>query len=158
MSLHVYVANSRFKEEPISYSAWIDAAISVAASNEALVICERENSRTGKAHAFAHLRSSKRQNMSLNPYGLVHAQDPNIELIRLMFQIAEKLNAAVYSETLKIYESPEDWEQRTKQYRQRSDERYAKYKKQKITKVLLFLTVAVLGALGVFLLSRGGSL
>ena len=141
MSFHVYIAHPGFKDEPISHDEWIEAAASVAAENEKLVVTPRGNSQT------VHLSASKRQRLSLDTYGLIHAQDPNKELIEIMFQIAAKLNAGVYSERLKVYASPEDWEKRSEAYRQLKINRRKKSGRSFRIRLAIVVTVVILGLL-----------
>jgi hypothetical protein len=139
MSFHVYIAYPGLKDEPISGKAWMEAVKSVSETNENLVFCKRE------AKATAYLRNSTRHRLNLDPYGLIHTQDPNKELVEIMFQIASKLNAGVYSERAKPYESPDDWEKRTEAYRNRKNELRRKHTKTTRIRLVAWLAAIIIG-------------
>lgn len=113
MSFHVYVSKAGFKDNPISVDDWVAAVKSI----DDLLI-QQETNRNSKVIVVAKLKSDKTQCLSLTVYGLVHAQNPGRDLIEIMFRLADKLNGNVYSEKLKPYSSVDDWEKRTKNYRE----------------------------------------
>ena len=155
MSFHVYISKPGFKEEPIDYDDWVASATKVASSNNNLTISEKKR-KGHKSTFYAHLDHSKRQRLVMNRYGLIHAQDPTRELIEIMFKIANELNASVYSERLKAYKDVDDWEKRTKQFRERLAERRAAYRSKKMKKQLFFLILVLLGLVTGILLSEKG--
>ncbi|MFA7276340.1 MAG: hypothetical protein WC043_06015 [Pseudobdellovibrionaceae bacterium] len=131
MSYHVYVAYNGFKETPIA-PANFQAA--VKACPELSVPPKTESFRT------AWLKEQKRQRLHLTVYGLIDAQAPSEDLIHVMFKIAKILGARVYSERLKPYDSPEDWEKRTRTYRQKTEAARQNYRRQKNLRLLLWIS------------------
>jgi len=142
MSYHVYLARRGFKETPIPPEAWFAAA---RACPE-LTVDERPN-RHGRLVRRVWLGKEQRAWLSLNPHGVVEAQDPSPELIAVMLKLAGPLDAAVYSEKLKQYESVEDWEKRTEPYRQLRDGRRATARKKRLLRRATFVAVVLAGAL-----------
>lgn len=146
MSMHVYVSNPGFKDEPIGYEQWLLAAEKVASEFSNFTIVEKINRKTKRSFHFGKLTNDSRQRLSLDPYGLIHAQNPSEELIEIMFALAEELDASVYSERLKPYKSVSDWRKRTENYRNRRNERMAASKKAQRKKQILWL-LYILGIL-----------
>ena len=107
MSFHVYIARSGFKGSPLAREQWLAAA---RGRPELVALGQPE------AACFA-LASDSAQRLSLDPHGLVHTQNPSRELVVVMFELAEVLGAGVYSEKLRRYRSPQDWEERTRSHR-----------------------------------------
>lgn len=112
MSFHVYIARSGFENTPIDGAEWLAAARQCAR----LLVTEERDS-TGRILHSVHLSGNKRKGLARTSFGLICARDPNRELIVAMFQLAERLNAGVYSEHMKPYASVQDWERRTREYR-----------------------------------------
>ena len=144
MSFHVYVAREGFKSNPIGEGDWVGAARQ----------CSRldlpdEFNRAGKRIAIAKLRSDRRQHLSLDPNGLIHAQDPSRELVEVMFELAARLNAGVYSEKLKRFQSVDDWQDRTRSYRMQRERQRAEARRHRRRRLAMYITVlassAVLG-------------
>jgi hypothetical protein len=78
---------------------------------------------------------------------VVDAQDPSKELVLVMFKLAIILDAGVYSERLKRYASVEDWERRTKKYRQSLAERREAYRKKRRIRAALWALLIVVSAI-----------
>jgi hypothetical protein len=113
MSFHVYVAREGFKSTPISPAEWMAAAGQCAG----LDLPEVPDRPGGGRITTARLRCQRGECLSLDPHGLIHAQDPSEALVELMFELAERLQAGVYSEKLKRYQSVDDWRDKTRSYR-----------------------------------------
>lgn len=143
MSKTVYVAYPEFKQEPIAEKALADAILSVACKNRSLIAVTRTEKHAKGNIAVARLDGSKRQKISLSPYGLVFVQDPDKGLVEILFEIASILDAKVYSERLKPYASPEDWEKRTAEYRRQRTDRLEKHVKRKRMKILGWVIVVL---------------
>ena len=133
MSYHVYVARDGFKDNPVSVEDWLAAARQC----DELVVEERKN--RSRPYHFVALRDNTRAHLALTPYGLIHAQAPTKEQIAVMFKLAGLLHAGVYSEDLERYASVDDWEQKTRNYRDARDRRRAAYKSKRRKRILLFL-------------------
>ena len=87
--------------------------------------------------------------LSRTPYGLLNTQNPAIDMIRVMFSLANVLSAGVYSEDLERYASVEDWDRRTAQYRRNLSERRNLAKKKRRAKyIALVFFVAICLAVG----------
>lgn len=142
MSLHVYIANEGFKDNPIPAEAWLAAA----RQHRGLDVKEHTN-RRGQVIYQVHLKNNQSARLELDRYGLVHTQAPGKDLIVVMFDLAAALGARVYSEKLKPYHSPGDWEKRTREFRQhyearRADQRKIRRRWIALTVVLLLLIVS----------------
>lgn len=124
MSYQVYIAREGFRHSPIAPDEWLAAARQC----DELAVDDQQNEH-GLRILTIHLQADKRAQLNLRSYGMVEAQDPSRDLILVMFKLATLLGAAVYSERLRKYRSIEDWERRTKNYRQTRDERRAKAKR-----------------------------
>jgi hypothetical protein len=142
MCFHVFIAREGFKETPIDMSEWI----AVAHQRSELSVTEQCDSR-GRSHYSVHLRDNKRDRLSLTPYGLIDAQNPSRDLVVVMLALAEALNARVYSERLKPYTSIDDWERRTKSFRQELNERKASYLAARWKRIILAIIIIVVAAL-----------
>lgn len=151
MSKHVYVANEGLKDNPISQASWLAAA----RQHPALLVQEHRNRKTGALHHSVLLKDDKKTWLELDPYGLVHAQDPSRRTIDIMFELADTLNAGVYNEKAKLYSSPEDWEKRTRQYREQRAARVGEHRRASRRRKLLWTVyfVVVVGA-GIFSLLK----
>jgi hypothetical protein len=144
MSHHVYIAREGFKDNPIGIDEWERA---VQACQELRV---EATGRGRFRHLLAKLPGDPRVWLSRTPYGLIQTQNPNIEMIRVMFRLASELGAAVYSDRLDRYGSVEDWEQRTAEYRRGLGERREVAEKKRRTRVwLVVLALVAFGVLGV---------
>ena len=144
MSYHVYIALEGFKETPIPIDAWLAAA---RQCDE--VVVEEEQDRHGETYHSVILKGDKRARLDRTPYGVILAQDPSKELVVAMFKIAQTLNAGVYSERLKRYNSLDDWERRTAKYRGSLSERRANFKSTRRLRLVFWIAVvAVSAALG----------
>lgn len=137
MSFHVYIARPGFKDSPLDREQWRAAARSRA---ELVALGPPE------AACFA-LASDSAQRLALDPHGLVHAQNPSSELIEVMFGLAEVLEAGVYSEKLRRYDSAQDWAERTRSYRAQQQRQRAERQRGRRRTQLLWAA----GALGVLL-------
>lgn len=137
MSFHVYIAHAGFKDSPVDREQWLAAA----RGRPELVPLG-----TPEAACFA-LASDSAQRLSLDPHGLVHTQNPTRELVVVMFELAEVLGAGVYSEKLKRYSSPQDWEARTRSHRAQHQRHRAQLQRARRRTQLLWAA----GALGVLL-------
>ncbi len=151
MSYHVYIANPGFRETPIPRDAWLKAARECDD-----VVVEEKKNRFGKTSYSVTLKGGdKRAWLDLDPHGLVMSQDPSRELVIVMFKLAHALGADVYSERLKKYRSIDDWERRTRKYRQSRDKGRAQYLSDRRRRILLWLLyLAACLALGWFLGGR----
>lgn len=130
MSYYVHIAREGFKETPIPLDDWLAAARQC----DELAVEENRN-RHGEIKGYSvYLKGNKRAKLLRHPSaGVITAQDPSKELIIVMFKLAGILNVGVYSDRLKKYESVDDWEKRTKKYRQNRDNHHAEYEtKRKI--------------------------
>jgi hypothetical protein len=151
MSYHVYIANTGFKKTPIPRDAWLAAVREC----DNVVVEERKNRHGTISYLVTLKGGDKRAWLDLDPYGLVVAQDPSRELVIAMFKLANSLGAEVYSERLKKYTSIDDWEQRTKKYRQSRDKGRAQYRAHRRLRIMLWiLFLAACAALGWFLGGR----
>lgn len=63
------------------------------------------------------LPGKRNRYIRLNPYGVIHTQAPNEEIIHIMFSLAKELNANVYNENFKKFSSYEDWDRKTRHAR-----------------------------------------
>ena len=138
MSFHVYISLPGFKDEPISAESWSQAITAAIAGDSRLEAFQ--GSETG-----LRFRDNTRQWLSRTVHGLGHAQDPDRPLVEVMFEVANRLGAGVYSERLKPYSSPEDWESRTADYRTRRDDRERDAKKRRSMRRLFWAAVVLLG-------------
>jgi hypothetical protein len=136
MSFHVYIARPGFKDAPIEREQWL----SIAHSNERL-----KGTRNSDAASFL-LSSDRTQRLTLDPNGLVHTQNPSRELVVVMFELAERLGAGVYSEKLKRYSSTEEWEERTRSYRAQHQRNMANVQSKRRKKLVMWLAVVVVAA------------
>lgn len=118
MSYHVYIALKGFKDNPISQQNWLEAV-----QHCGKLQTEWLRNRLDKVFYRVHLKSDRNSVLSLDRYGLGHAQDPSKEMIESMFEVAEELCAHVYSEKLRCYTSVQDWEEHTRSYRACRDKR-----------------------------------
>ncbi len=139
MSYDVYIALDGFKETPISPEAWLSAARQC----HDLDVVE-EVDRQGTTGHHVTLKADKHARMDLGPYGMVYAQNPSRELIVAMFNLASVLRAGVYSERLNRYDSVEDWERRTRIYRQSQDNRRARHRKKRRLRIVRGIAFAAL--------------
>jgi hypothetical protein len=142
MSKHVHIAFARFKDSPIPRAEW-EAAVAQCPALQGEVGRRRD----GTPFAVACLAADPRQRLQLDVYGLGHAQDPSRELVEAMFQVAGLLGAGVYSERCKPYASPDDWERRTRNYRQGEAARRARLRRNGRWRSVFIVGAAVLGAL-----------
>lgn len=137
MSFHVYIARPGFKDTPLEKAQWL----ALAQGHSRL----QGVGKTGTS-SFA-LVSDHAQRLSLDPHGLVHAQNPSRELVALMFELADALGAGVYSEKRKRYQSVDDWEARTRSYRAQYQRRRAAMhhtrRKQRILWAVLLVAIMV---------------
>jgi len=138
MSYHVYIARSGWRDTPISPEEW-----SQAVSEESAL--EARPTPRGD-HLMVHLEEKPRKWLNLTQ-GYVHAQDPGEELVAVMFQLASRLDARVYSERAKPYESVADWRNRTKRYRVRRDAARAEAREATRRRRFRLAGVLVAGAL-----------
>jgi hypothetical protein len=123
MSHHVHIAREGFKDDPIPDKEW---KLAIQDCDD-LIFKERRNEKGD--WNIAILKSDNKQHLNVTPNGLMFAQNPSKELVKAMFNIASVLNANVYSERNKPYESVEDWEKRTKKYRENRERRIREYKR-----------------------------
>lgn len=137
MSFHVYIARDKFKDSPISPEEWF------AAATKCDELFFGNKKREGRVCTGAKLKADNRQRLDLTPYGLVHAQNPSKELIAVMFKLADLLGARVYSEKLKQYESVDDWEKRTKNFRYDLASRRNKYRSEWYKRKIFWLIIAI---------------
>lgn len=142
MSFHIYVARDGFKSSPISTAAWIDAARQCPKLD-----LPDEFNRSGVRISVAKLKSNRRQRLSLDPYGLIHAQDPTQELVEVMFEVAELLNAGVYSEKLKRFQSVDDWRDRTNSYRMQRGRQLAEARKHRRRRLAIYIAIVASSAI-----------
>ena len=146
MSYHVFIAREGWKDTPISPEEWCVACAAMP---------QLELKNVGRPDAglvVAWLRGQKRQRLSLMQ-GFIDAQDPNEELVTVMFSIAERLDAGVYSIRAKRYASVADWRRRTKRYRERRHRLRAEYGKLKRRRRLIFALTVVGGTAAGLLLA-----
>ncbi|MDL5031540.1 hypothetical protein QRD43_06425 [Pelomonas sp. APW6] len=136
MSFHIYVARDGFKSNPISTSDWMDAARQCPKLD-----LSDEFNRSGVRISVAKLKSNRRQHLSLDPHGLIHAQDPTQELVEVMFELAGLLNAGVYSEKLTRFQSVDDWRDRTNSYRMQRGRQLAEARKRRRRRMAMYIAV-----------------
>ncbi|MDH5355077.1 MAG: hypothetical protein OEY09_11595 [Gammaproteobacteria bacterium] len=142
MSMHIYISREGFKETPIPYNEWIEAAQKC----DLFDVIEKKDKK-GEVKFTVNLKANKKQRLSLTPYGLLHAQNPEKELVEAMFQLAPYLNAKVYSERNKAYESVSDWEKRTKNYRNKRQEQIDEYKRTWYKRKPFWVLIAIIAGL-----------
>ncbi|HSV50629.1 MAG TPA: hypothetical protein VLJ57_00830 [Burkholderiaceae bacterium] len=142
MSFHIYVARDGFKSNPISAADWVDAARQCPTLD-----VRDEVSRSGTRISLAKLKSHRRQHLSLDPHGLIHAQDPNQELVKVMFELAGLLNAGVYSEKRKRFQSVDDWRDRTNSYRVQRDRQLTEARKRRRRRVAMYIAILASSAI-----------
>jgi hypothetical protein len=153
MSHTVDVAYPEFKQQPIAKKALLDAIETITNRNRNLIPVTGVEERTKGNIAVARLDGPRQQKVSLSVYGLVFVQNPDKDLVEILFEIASILNAKVYSERLKSYASPEDWEKRTTEYRKRRNDRLEKHSKRKQLNILGWMIFALLCFLSVLYMS-----
>jgi hypothetical protein len=136
MSVHVYIAREGFKENPIPLEDWLTAA----RQNEELVVEEAKN----QLHPsyIVSLKRNKRARFVRTPYGLIDAQDPCLEQVRTMFQLANLLGAGVYSDQLERYQSADDWDEKTRESRQDLALRQTAYRLKR--RMIIFYVIVLL--------------
>jgi hypothetical protein len=138
MSFHVYISREGFKENPVPDSEW---RLAIEKCDE-LIYQERKNKKGNWKAAI--LRTDRRQHLNVSPYGLMFAQTPSKDLVQSMFKISAALNAAVYSERLKPYDSVADWERRTKKFRDKRELRNKAYKRHFFKRKPFWLMVIII--------------
>ena len=139
MSYHVYISFPGFKEEPISIESWSKAIADTLAHDNRLEVFD-------ECELGLRFRDDKHRWLTRTVYGLGHAQDPDKALVEVMFDVADRLGACVYSERLKAYVSLADWESRTAKYRARRNERRAAAKKNRNSRLLFWAVVILISA------------
>lgn len=149
MSYHVYISKEGFKETPIELFDWL----AVARQLKELCIHEKVNRKGFRTYTI-HLVGNERQWLQLDVYGLVHAQDPSRELVMVMLEAAQKLNAQVYSERLKPYKNIQDWEKRTKKYRENLEIGRQKYRLARRKKAISIIIIIAFGSLAGWFLGK----
>ena len=77
----------------------------------------------------------------------MHAQNPSRGLIEAMFKLAPTLNSKVYSERNKAYESVNDWEKRTKNYREKRQERINEYNRSFHKRKSFWILIAIVAGI-----------
>jgi len=144
VSLHVYIARPGFKDSPLDRAQWLAAAQGRP----------ELKAMGGPGSLCFSLASDSDQCLALDPHGLVHAQNPSRELVVVMFELAEGLGAGVYSEKLKRYSSPQDWEERTRSHRAQHQRHRAQLQRERRRTQLMGAAV-VLGVVAVCWLLPG---
>ena len=142
MSFHIYVARDGFKSTPISTAEWMDAVRQCSRLDS-----PDEFSRSGVRICAAALKSDRPQRLALDPHGLIDAQDPNQELVDVMFELAGLLNAGVYSEKLKRFKSVDDWRERTNSYRVQRERQLAESRQHRRRRLATYLAVVASSAI-----------
>jgi hypothetical protein len=127
MSYHVFIAHSGFKDTPIGGEEFANA---VRQCPELRL--EEMFNQNGKPVHRAYLGKGERVRIGLSIYGLGEAPDPSRAMVESMFRIAAILGAGVYSERLKRYASPDDWERSTQRYR---DEQAARRRQERLRRL-----------------------
>ena len=145
MSRHVYIAFDRFKDSPISAAAWMAALAQYPALQR-----PPGRGRGASPAGVVALTADPRQKLSLSVYGLGEAHDPSRAMVEAMFEVASKLGAGVYSERCKRYASLEDWERRSRKYRQAEAARRARLRRNSRWRTAWIIGVPVLAMLAVF--------
>lgn len=136
MSYHVFIAREGWKDTPIGPEEWRVACAAMP---------QLEIKKVGRPDAglmAVWLRGQKRQRLRLKE-GYIDAQDPSEDLVSVMFAIAERLDAGVYSIRAKRYASVADWRRRTKRYRERLQRGRAEYARLKLRRRLMFALMVV---------------
>lgn len=110
MAFRAYVARSGWRETPITPAEWRAAASSlpeleVHASYHDEAVC-------------AVLRGSQRRRLSWND-GYISAHHTNERLVAVLFVLAERLGAHVYSEHRRPYLDLADWQERQQRQQRR---------------------------------------
>ncbi|MBI5258280.1 MAG: hypothetical protein HY855_17375 [Burkholderiales bacterium] len=103
MGLRAFVARSGWEKNPISAEEWWDA---VATMPELSVHLGREGE-----PAFALLRGSQRRRVSWRQ-GFLCGDHVDRRLITVLFLLADRLGAQVFSEHRRVYRDLADWERR----------------------------------------------
>lgn len=141
MSRSVCIAKQGFKETPIDRQSWLATARLI----DELVVEEYPGNQGALRHRVS-LKSDKASKLWLSVYGVIETQNPSEELVVVMFKLAEMLGAEVYSERLKKYHSVEDWEKRTRKYRQSYEARCNETHRSLRLKLLAWAILTVLSA------------
>lgn len=131
MSFHVYIARPGFKHSPLTREQWLAAA----QGRPQLKVLG------GPGSVCFALVGDSAQRLALDPHGLVHTQNPSRALVDVMFELAGVLEAGVYSEKLKRYSSPEDWEERTRSHRAQYQRQRALQRRERRKRQLMGLAV-----------------
>ncbi|NRF70849.1 hypothetical protein HLB44_27975 [Aquincola sp. S2] len=108
MGLRVYVARSGWRETPITADEWHDAVVTLPELEVHHV--------HGGGPVRAMLRGSQRRGLAWND-GYISAHHANARLVAVLFVLADRLGARVYSAHRRPYLDVADWEQRTQRYR-----------------------------------------
>jgi hypothetical protein len=137
----LYIAREGFKENPIPLEEWVTAARRC----EELVVKESKN----QLHPsyIILLKRNNRARFVRTPYGLIFAQDPSLEQVRIMFKLAHLLGAAVYSDQLERYESADVWDEKTRECRQDLALRRTAYKVRRRRRILYLIVFLIACAL-----------
>ncbi|RYY77235.1 MAG: hypothetical protein EOO52_07085 [Gammaproteobacteria bacterium] len=143
MSHHVFISLEKFEESPISIESWHKVAREISVEFPGLVLKPSSNRLLPLSYSL-HLRGNKAQNLHRTPHGLILAQEPSEELVAVIFILANKLHAKVYSERFKEYTSVKNWKERTEKYTGRE---VLKVKQRKFTRArkLLLWVFFILG-------------
>lgn len=145
MSKHVYIAYDRFKDSPIPAAAWIAAVSQCPALRR-----PPGGGRDASPPEVVALAADPRQRLRLDVYGLGTVQDPSRAMVEAMFEVATRLGAGVYSERCRRYASPDDWERRTRKYREAEAARKARLRRDSGRRLAWILATPVLAMLLVF--------
>jgi hypothetical protein len=149
MSRHVHIAYDRFKDSPIHSP--ISAAAWVAAVGRCPALARPPGrGRDASGPEVVALAANPRERLRLDVYGLGTVQNPSRAMVEAMFEVATTLGAGVYSERCKRYASPDDWERRTRKYREAEAARKARLRRGGRRRLAWILGAPVLGMLLAF--------
>jgi len=116
MGVRVFVARSGWNKTPISAQEWREAAATLP---------ELEvHAGVGAEPVRAMLRGSRQRGVVLQQ-GYLCGDHVNHRLVAVMFVLADRLGAQVYSERRNVYHDVADWEERMGRRGRRSRNAYA---------------------------------
>lgn len=105
MGLRAFVARSGWNKTPISGQEWHEAASTLPELDL--------HGGHGEEPVRAMLRGSRHRGLSLQ-HGYLCGDHVDRRLIAVMFVLADRLGAQVYSEHRRVYRDMVDWEERTR--------------------------------------------
>lgn len=113
MSVRAFVARDGWTKSPISAQEWCEAARAVPE------LQVQAQAGAEDVPVVARLRSNPRQRVSW-VQGYLYGEHVDHRLVAVMFNLADRLGAQVYSEHRHIYHDVDDWDRRTRRRRARA--------------------------------------